>query len=43
MDRCLDEAAEMEKYKDDPRMPKFAPKKPVPKKKIIKKTTRKTK
>ena len=43
MDRCLDEAVAIEKYKDDPRIPKFAPKKPVPKKKIIKKTTRKTK
>lgn len=38
MDTCLDEALEKEKYKDDPRMPKFAPKK-----KITKKTARKTK
>jgi len=43
MDTCLDEALLKEKYKDDPRMPKFAPKKQVVKKKIIKKPIRKTK
>ena len=43
MDKCLDEAEAIEKYKDDPRMPKFAPQKQVIKKKIIKKPTRKTK
>ena len=41
MDTCLDHATNLEKYNDDPRMPKF--KQPVPKKKIVKKTTRKTK
>ena len=43
MDTCLDHATNLEKYKDDPRMPKFAPQKQVIKKKIIKKPTRKTK
>jgi hypothetical protein len=43
MDTCLDHATNVEKYKDDPRMPKFAPQKQVIKKKIIKKPTRKTK
>ena len=43
MDTCLDHATNLEKYKDDPRMPKFAPQKQVIKKKIIKKPTRKNK
>jgi hypothetical protein len=43
MDRCLDDAVMKDKFKDDPRMPKFAPKKQVVKKKIIKKPIRKTK
>ena len=43
MDTCLDHATNLEKYKDDPWMPKFTPQKQVIKKKIIKKPTRKTK
>lgn len=41
MDTCLDEALLKEKYKNDPRMPKFTPKPAA--KKVVKKTTRKTK
>ena len=44
MDACLDEALKKEKYKNDPRMPSFPPKKEkVVAKKVAKKTTRKTK